>query len=114
MVSGNLPFVTAYQGDGLTALADPSRRAIFEALRDGPSAVGELARRFPISRPAVSQHLRVLKEAGLVADRAVGTRRIYVIRPEGVAELRAYLDRMWGDALDAFAAVVEAQQSEEN
>jgi DNA-binding transcriptional ArsR family regulator len=104
----------AYRMDGLTALADPSRRAIFEALRDGPMAVGKLAQRFPISRPAVSQHLRVLKDAGLVADDAVGTRRLYRIRPEGVAELRAYLDRMWNDALAAFAATVEQQQSQEN
>jgi DNA-binding transcriptional ArsR family regulator len=98
----------------LTALADPSRRAIFEALRGGPSAVGELARRFPISRPAVSQHLKVLKEAGLVTDHAAGTRRLYRIRPEGIAEMRAYLDRMWGDALTAFAAAVEQQESEGN
>jgi DNA-binding transcriptional ArsR family regulator len=104
----------AYRIDGLTALADPSRRAIFEALRDGPMAVGKLAQRFPISRPAVSQHLRVLKDAGLVVDDAVGTRRLYRIRPEGVAELRAYLDRMWNDSLAAFAAAVEQQQSEEN
>jgi DNA-binding transcriptional ArsR family regulator len=106
--------VTTYQGDGLTALADPSRRAIFEALRGGPSAVGELAKRFPISRPAVSQHLKVLKEAGLVTDHAVGTRRLYRIRPEGIAEMRAYLDRMWDDALTAFAAAVEQQESEGN
>ena len=106
--------MTAYQGDALTALADPSRRAVFEALRGGPSAVGALAKRFPISRPAVSQHLKVLKEAGLVIDDAVGTRRLYRIRPEGVAELRAYLDGMWKDALSAFAAAVEQQQSEEN
>jgi DNA-binding transcriptional ArsR family regulator len=106
--------VTTYQGDGLTALADPSRRAIFEALRGGPSAVGELAKRFPISRPAVSQHLKVLKEAGLVTDHAVGTRRLYRIRPEGIAEMRAYLDRMWDDALTAFAAAVEQQESEDN
>jgi DNA-binding transcriptional ArsR family regulator len=98
----------------LTALADPSRRAIFEALRGGPSAVGELAKRFPISRPAVSQHLKVLKEAGLVTDHAAGTRRLYRIRPEGIAEMRAYLDRMWDDALTAFAAAVEQQESEGN
>jgi DNA-binding transcriptional ArsR family regulator len=106
--------VTTYQSDGLAALADPSRRAIFEALGRGPSAVGDLAQRFPISRPAVSQHLKVLKEAGLVVDEAAGTRRVYRIRPEGIAELRAYLDRMWNDALAAFAAAVEQQQSEEN
>jgi DNA-binding transcriptional ArsR family regulator len=113
LVSYSLRFVTTYE-DGLAALADPSRRAIFEALREGPTAVGELAQRFPISRPAVSQHLKVLKEAGLVVDHAAGTRRLYRIRPEGVAELRAYLDRMWNDALAAFAAAVEQQQSEEN
>ncbi len=106
--------MVAYQGDGFTALADPSRRAVFEALRGGPVAVGELAKRFPISRPAVSQHLKVLKGAGLVTDRAVGNRRLYRIRPEGVAEMRAYLDQMWRDALDAFAAAVEQLQSEEN
>ena len=106
--------MTAYRTGGFAALADPSRRAVFEALRGGPVAVGELAKRFPISRPAVSQHLRVLKDAGLVSDLADGNRRLYRIRPEGVAELRAYLDRMWSDALDAFATAVEQQQSEEN
>jgi DNA-binding transcriptional ArsR family regulator len=106
--------VATYRSDGLTALADPSRRAVFEALRDGPHAVGELAKRFPISRPAVSQHLKLLKGAGLVTDHAVGTRRLYRIRPEGIAELRAYLDRMWNDALAAFAAAVEREESEDN
>lgn len=106
--------MTTYQGDGLTALADPSRRAVFEALRDGPCAVGELAKRFPISRPAVSQHLKVLKEVGLVTDQAAGTRRLYRIRPEGVAAMRTYLDRMWDDALTAFAAAIEQQNSEDN
>ena len=100
--------------DGWTALADPSRRSVFEALRDGPCAVGELAARFPISRPAVSQHLRVLKAAGLVTDRAAGTRRLYRIRPEGVAAMRAYLDRMWDDALAAYAAAIERENSEAN
>jgi DNA-binding transcriptional ArsR family regulator len=76
--------------------------------------VGELAKRFPISRPAVSQHLKVLKEVGLVTDQAVGTRRLYRIRPEGVAAMRAYLDRMWDDALTAFAAAIEQQNSEDN
>ncbi len=103
-----------YRGDGLTALADPSRRAVWEELRGGPCAVGELARRFPISRPAVSQHLKVLKEAGLVADQAVGTRRLYRMRPEGIAELRAYVDQMWDDALVAFAAAVETAESEDD
>jgi DNA-binding transcriptional ArsR family regulator len=105
--------MAAYE-TGFVALADSSRRAVFEALRDGPVAVGELAKRFPISRPAVSQHLKVLKDAGLVTDHADGTRRLYRIRPEGVAEMRAYLDQMWGDALEAFAAAVEQRQSEEN
>lgn len=103
-----------YRGGALTALADPTRRAVFEALCDGPCAVGELAKRFPISRPAVSQHLRVLKDAGLVVDQAAGTRRLYRIRPEGLAELRAYLDRMWDDALSAFAAAVEQAEREDN
>lgn len=97
----------------MAALADPSRRAIFEALRDGPKAVGELAEDLPISRPAVSQHLKVLKEAGLVTDEAAGTRRLYRIRPEGIAALRAYLDRMWDDALAAFAATAERDESED-
>jgi len=97
----------------LTALADPSRRAVFEALRGGPSAVGELATALPISRPAVSQHLKVLKDAGLVSDRAAGTRRLYRIRPEGIASLRAYLDQMWDDALAAFAAAAEHEQRQD-
>ncbi len=105
--------MTTYGLRELAALADPSRCAIVEALRGGPKAVGELARELPISRPAVSQHLKVLKESGLVPDRAVGTRRLYRIRPEGVAALRAYLDRMWDDALAAFAATVERIESEE-
>jgi DNA-binding transcriptional ArsR family regulator len=105
--------VATYRGDGLAALADPSRRTIFEALRDGPKAVGQLAEDLPISRPAVSQHLKVLKEAGLVADQAAGTRRLYRIRPEGIAALRAYLDQMWDDALAAYAAAAEREQSED-
>lgn len=91
------------------ALGDGTRRQIFELLRRGPRAVGELARRLPISRPAVSQHLKVLKEAGLVNDRADGTRRVYSIRAEGVAETRAYFDRMWTDALDAFKELAESR-----
>lgn len=92
----------------LGALGDPTRRAIFELLTARPSAVGELAERLPVSRPAVSQHLKVLKEAGLVVDEAVGTRRLYRVNPAGVAALRDYLDRMWGDALAAFARATEA------
>jgi DNA-binding transcriptional ArsR family regulator len=113
MVSRNLPFVATYGSDQLAALADPSRRAIFEALADGPRAVGELAADLPISRPAVSQHLKVLKEAGLVTDRAQGTKRLYRLQPDGIAALRAYLDRMWSDALSSFAELAEAEKSEE-
>ncbi|ASG23724.1 ArsR/SmtB family transcription factor [Nitrospirillum viridazoti] len=91
----------------LTALADPTRRAVFERLRAGPQPVGELARHLPISRPAVSQHLKVLKDAGLVTDRAEGTRRIYHIDPHGLGALRRWLDQFWETALDAFVAEAE-------
>ncbi len=101
-----------YQPDVWTALGDPTRRAIFERLVDRPSAVVELAKELPVSRPAVSQHLRVLKDAGLVVDRPVGTRRIYRVDPEGLAALRAELDRYWANALAAYKAVVE-QPTEE-
>jgi DNA-binding transcriptional ArsR family regulator len=96
----------------LSALGDPTRRAIFERLAERPSAVGELAGELPISRPAVSQHLKVLKDAGLVIDRAAGTRRIYQLDPTGVEALRAYLDRFWNRALAAFQATVEQQDEE--
>jgi DNA-binding transcriptional ArsR family regulator len=96
-------------GNALAALADPTRRQIFERLRAGPRPVGEIARAMPVSRPAVSQHLKVLKEAGLVADRADGTKRLYYIDPKGLAELRQWLDAFWDEALDAFEAVVEAE-----
>jgi DNA-binding transcriptional ArsR family regulator len=99
--------VEAYRDAGLGALGDPTRRAIFERLAQGPRSVGELAGELPVSRPAVSQHLRALKDAGLVVDRAVGTRRIYQVNPDGVTRLRAYLDRIWGDALAAFQAAAE-------
>src|SRR5215831_17521423 len=89
------------------ALADPSRRRVFERLRSGPLSVGAIARGMPVSRPAVSQHLRTLKEAGLVTDQAEGTRRIYAIDPHGLAALRAWLDQFWDDALAAFQAEVE-------
>ena len=89
------------------ALADPSRRQVFERLRTGPLPVGDIARGMPVSRPAVSQHLKVLKEAGLVTDRAEGTRRIYAIDPQGLAGLRSWLDQFWDDVLIAFAAEVE-------
>jgi DNA-binding transcriptional ArsR family regulator len=99
--------------DGWTALGDPTRRVIVERLAERPRAVGDLARELPISRPAVSQHLRVLKEARLVIERSEGTRRIYRLDPTGVDALRADLDRFWGRALAAYKAVVE-QPSEED
>jgi DNA-binding transcriptional ArsR family regulator len=98
--------VTTYQ-NGFSALADPTRRAIFERLVRGPRAVGELAREFPVSRPAVSQHLRVLKDAGLVADQREGNRRLYRVDPRGVEAMRAYLDSFWTDALAAFQRAAE-------
>ena len=101
-----------YQPDGLTALGDPTRRAIFERLADCPSAVGELARELPVSRPAVSQHLKVLKDAGLVIDLRAGNRRIYRLDPDGVGELRAYLDRFWNRSLTAFKSAVEEDTQE--
>ena len=97
----------AYQADPWAALGDPTRRAVFERLAERPRAVGELARELPVSRPAVSQHLRILKDAGLVIDRPAGNRRIYHADPEGVAALRSQLDRFWSQALTAFKAVVE-------
>ena len=98
-----------YGGRALTALGDPTRRAVFECLARGPRAVGQLASELPVSRPAVSQHLRVLKEAGLVADRPDGTRRIYQIEPQGVLAIHAYLNQMWEQALASFqAAAVRA------
>jgi DNA-binding transcriptional ArsR family regulator len=102
----------AYHGAALSALADPTRRAIFERLAERPSAVGELARDMPVSRPAVSQHLKVLKEAGLVRDTAQGARRIYGIDPDGVGVLRAYLDGFWNRALAAFKVAVEHEGEE--
>jgi DNA-binding transcriptional ArsR family regulator len=96
----------------LSALGDPTRRVIFERLADRPRAVGELARELPVSRPAVSQHLRVLKDAGLVTDRQAGTRRIYQLDPDGVGALRAYLDGFWNQALAAFKEVAEERREE--
>jgi DNA-binding transcriptional ArsR family regulator len=90
-----------------TALGDPTRRAIFERLVEHPRAVGELAREFPVSRPAVSQHLRVLKDAGLVVDRQAGKQRIYRIDQEGLAALRAELDKFWNQTLVAYKQIVE-------
>ena len=96
----------------MTALADPTRRAIVERLAAAPQAVGELARHLPVSRPAVSQHLQVLKAAGLVVDRAEGARRVYRIDPAGLGPLRAWLDGFWGAALEAFGAAVDNAQDE--
>ncbi|MGA3303456.1 MAG: metalloregulator ArsR/SmtB family transcription factor [Methylovirgula sp.] len=93
----------------LVALADPTRRQVFEHLRAGPKSVGALAERLPVSRPAVSQHLKVLKDAGLVADRAEGTRRVYYIDPKGLASVRRWLDQFWDEALTSFASEAEAQ-----
>jgi DNA-binding transcriptional ArsR family regulator len=105
--------VQTYQHDPWSALGDRTRRAIFERLADGPCAVGEIAGGLPVSRPAVSQHLKVLKEAGLVVDQAVGNRRIYRIDPDGLASLRADLDRFWSSALAAYKAVVEHPTEEQ-
>src|SRR4030095_5349868 len=91
----------------LVALADPTRRQVFEALREGEKSVSAIADRLPVSRPAVSQHLKVLRDAGLVADRAEGTRRVYYIDPHGLGPLRAWLDQFWDHALDAFRAEAE-------
>ena len=91
----------------LDVLADPTRRSIFERLADGPQAVGELAGHFPVSRPAVSQHLKVLKDAGLVTDRADGRRRLYAVDPRGIEDMREWLDRFWDRALAAFKDAVE-------
>jgi len=104
--------VSANGASVLTALGDPTRRSIFERLADHPAAVGELAVALPVSRPAVSQHLKVLKEAGLVIDRREGTRRIYQLHPEGLAALRTYLDQFWNQALAAFKATVEQRDEE--
>jgi DNA-binding transcriptional ArsR family regulator len=95
-----------------TALGDPTRRAIFERLAERPRAVGELAAEFPVSRPAVSQHLKVLKDAGLVVDRRAGNRRIYQVDPDGIAALRAQLDRFWSKALATYKEVVEQSNEE--
>ena len=95
----------------LDALGDWTRRQIFDALKNGPQSVGELAARMPVSRPAVSQHLRVLKDAGLVLDAKDGTRRIYRVDPSGLAGIRAYFDSFWDEALGRFAA--EARKERE-
>ena len=101
-----------YQADGWTALGDPTRRAIFERLADRPRAVGELASELPVSRPAVSQHLKVLKDARLVVDEAIGTRRVYRVDADGLRDMRTYLDHFWDQALAGFKAAVEEKTKE--
>ena len=112
-VSVCLRSVAAYRHDGWTALADPTRRAILNRLADHPRAVGELAAELPVSRPAVSQHLKVLKEARLVVDQHVGNRRVYRVDPAGIAALRAQLDTFWNKALAAYQRAVEQDSEEE-
>ena len=104
---GNLPFVGAYLQAGLDALGDPTRLAIFQKLAGGPIAVNELAQMLPVSRPAVSQHLRVLKDAGLVTHSKDGTRRLYRLNPKGIARLRTQFDRLWKQAMSAGQSTVE-------
>jgi DNA-binding transcriptional ArsR family regulator len=99
--------------DGLAALGDPTRRAIFDRVARRPSAVGELARGLPVSRPAVSQHLRVLKEAGLVRETPEGARRIYRVDPRGIAAMRDWLDSQWATALDAFKEFADEKTGQE-
>ncbi len=96
----------------IQALADPTRRAVFESLRNGPRPVGEIADGLPVSRPAVSQHLRVLKGAGLVSDEQQGARRLYRIDPDGLGALRAYLDGFWDTALGSFKELAEREKEE--
>src|SRR5882724_12955600 len=100
-------------GNALSALSDPTRRHVMESLRAGPRAVGEIAKGMTVSRPAVSQHLKVLKEAGLVTDRPEGTRRVYYIDPDGLGALRAWVDQFWDQALENFQAEVELGKSEQ-
>ncbi|HXY29900.1 MAG TPA: metalloregulator ArsR/SmtB family transcription factor [Gemmatimonadaceae bacterium] len=104
--------MNTYHAAKLDALGDATRRAIVARLLDGPLPVGELARRFPISRPAISQHLRVLKRANLVIDRPEGSRRLYALNPAGFESLRAYFEQFWGGALAAFKETVERPSKE--
>lgn len=101
--------MNTYQEAQLDAIGDNTRRAILDRLLDGPASVGKLAAGFPISRPAVSQHLKILKDANLVIDRSEGTRRVYQLNPAGFDSLRNYFDKFWGRALNAFKNKVEAQ-----
>ena len=100
--------------DAIQALGDPTRRTVFERLREGPRSVGDLARGLPVSRPAVSQHLRVLKEAGLVRERREGTRNYYSVNGDGLADLREYFEGFWDEALTAFKAAAESEGGNED
>lgn len=100
--------------DAIQALGDPTRRTVFERLREGPRSVGDLARGLPVSRPAVSQHLRVLKQAGLVRERREGTRNYYSVNGDGLADLREYFEGFWDEALTAFKAAAESEGGNEN
>src|SRR5450755_1621072 len=112
-VSGSLPCIGTYRTLGIEALADPSRRAIFELLGAGPQSVVAIAGSVPISRPAVSQHLKVLKDAGLVTVQAVGTRRIYALDPAGVGAARDYFDQFWTTALAAYTQTANTIKEEQ-
>ncbi len=103
-----------YEDTQLDAIGDPTRRAILARLLTGEMAVGDLAREFPVSRPAISQHLRILKQANLVLDRAAGTRRLYQLNPEGFETLREYFEQFWGQALHAFKRKIEEGTKEQN
>jgi DNA-binding transcriptional ArsR family regulator len=115
LIAKRKPSPRAQEGPdaALSAIADPTRRAILESLRGGAKPVAAIAETLPISRPAVSQHLKVLRQAGLVFDRAEGTRRVYSIDPKGLGPLRAWLDQFWDEALAAFAAEVAKDQGKE-
>jgi len=112
-VSDSLRLVTADLAAQLAALADPTRREIFERLAEDPCPVGRLAEQVPVSRPAVSQHLKVLKDAGLVSDERHGTQRIYHLNPDGVGSLRAYLDTFWVRSLHSYKAAIEPTPEED-
>jgi DNA-binding transcriptional ArsR family regulator len=101
-------------GDAIAALADPTRRAVFERLRGGPRPVVEIARGLPVSRPAVSQHLRILREAGLVRERREGTRNFYSVDGDGLTDLREYFEELWDEALAAFKEAAEAKKGEKD